>query len=201
MVKIINDQAHQIENFKDSILNRQFVCDRRYRIGDPKFVEARSVAALVESFPAVVGEDTVRDECVHARGPGVLQNLTGLIQGSARLHQVIDDDNVFAVRVSILDGDDSGIAFPPGLSTDDDLEVHVLEHGRKPLRRTVVGKGHAVDAGFLNFFFQEGDGGMEGGRRIAVQIKSVLKGVEIVHHKPRRSTTIGKRGKHCTKSK
>lgn len=127
MIQIINNEILQIQNFKYTILDWQRTRYRGDRIGGPKLVKACSITTFVESLPTFLGEDRMTNVGVHTDGPSLQQRLTTFVQRSTRLHQIVYNDNMFAIDVAILNDNGTQVAFPTGLATDNNFNIAIHE--------------------------------------------------------------------------
>ena len=88
----------------------------RTRISDPEVLETRACGG--ESTPGFIGEDAVGDVGADFGRAFAGEHLGALDEGTAGLHEVIDDDDVLTRWFAFLDGDDAFFAFT-NLGADD----------------------------------------------------------------------------------
>jgi hypothetical protein len=68
-----------------------------------KLVKALTAAARAELLPAIPREDAVRDVRAHLDRTQPREQLLALDQGTPRLHQVVDDDDVAPRRFALFE--------------------------------------------------------------------------------------------------
>lgn len=199
MIEIANDQIHEVEHFENSVLHGQVVGYGWNGIGHPELVETGTIPPFVESFPTLIGKNAVRHEGVDARGSRSLQYLTGLVERPSRLDQVIDNHNMLAGGIPVLDCHGPSVSLAASLATDDDLHtLHVLKHRGESFGGAVVRKRHAVDPPLLHFALQQGDGGLQRRHGVPVQVEPILQGVEVVDHEPGGTAAVRQAAKHVS---
>ena len=108
------------------------------RVGEKKLVKALTAAARAELLPAIPREDAVRDVRAHLDRTQPREQLLALDQGTPRLHQVVDDDDVAPRRFTLLELHQPLVSLPH-LGAHNLL--HPFEEGVEPFPRTLVGVG------------------------------------------------------------
>jgi hypothetical protein len=157
VVQIVDYELHQVKDLKHAIFLRQLIGHGGDGVGDPEFVKHMSISTLVKAFPRVLGKDGVRNKSANTGRTRLFEDLARFVQCPARLHEVVDDDNVPVGRITILDDDGAIVIFTTTFGTHDNLHVHVSKEGVKALGRAIIRKGNTVNGRITQSAFEERD--------------------------------------------
>lgn len=147
MIEIVDDQIHQVQDFKHSILYRQQIGDGGYGIGNPKCVKTVAIAALCKAPPRFIGKDGVADKGIDRCGSGVLEDLARFVQGPSRLYEIVDNNNMTTTSIPILYCNSTIIAFSTRLAAHYNFQLEVFKQTLKAFGGTVVRKSNTVNVG------------------------------------------------------
>ena len=103
-VEVVDDLGGEVDDGEDVVLG-EFLRRRWYGVREVEGLEDVAVAAAGEALPGLLGEDAVGDEGGDGGGAESVEGDAAFVERPPRLDEVVDDDDLPAARVAVLDGD------------------------------------------------------------------------------------------------
>mmetsp|Transcript_51860 Transcript_51860/g.101584 ORF Transcript_51860/g.101584 Transcript_51860/m.101584 type:complete len:235 (-) Transcript_51860:583-1287(-) len=143
--------------------------------------------------PALFGEHTVSRKCTNSSCPCLLQDFLALQDGASCFDQIVHDEHVFALRVSLMDLHHPLVALSDLCADDDFTRLvsghHVLLRGRQllellpePLPCTVVwerNRDRSLEIDVLDCLDKHGNGCEEDRKDRVSEVKTFLESMNV----------------------